>query len=50
MLQAASIYTQGDGGSWNDDEMLKVMVEVAKTSLQVLGSDLFKQLTERRLF
>lgn len=50
MLQAASIYTQGDGDSWNEDEMLKVMVEVAKTSLQVLGSDLFKQLTERRLF
>lgn len=49
MLQAASIYTQGDGGSWNEDEMLKVMVEVAKTSLQVLGSDLFKQLTEKRL-
>lgn len=49
MLQAASIYTQGDGDSWNEDEMLKVMVEVAKTSLQVLGSDLFKQLTERRL-
>lgn len=50
MLQAASIYTQGDGGSWNEDKMLKVMVEVAKTSLQVLGSDLFKQLTEKRLF
>lgn len=50
MLQAASIYTQGDGDSWNEDEMLKVMVEVAKTSLQVLGSDLFKQLTEKKLF
>lgn len=50
MLQAASIYTQGDGGSWNEDEMLKVMTEVAKTSLQILGSDLFKQLTEKRLF
>lgn len=50
MLQAASIYTQGDGGSWNENEMLKVMIEVAKTSLQILGSDLFKQLTEKRLF
>lgn len=50
MIQAASIYTQGDGGSWNEDEMLKVMIEVAKTSLQILGSDLFKQLTEKRLF
>lgn len=47
MLQAASIYTQGDGGSWNDDEMLKVMLDVAKTSLQVLGSDLFQQLTKK---
>lgn len=26
MLQATSIYTQGNGGSWNEDEMLKVML------------------------
>lgn len=45
MLQATSIYTQGNGGSWNEDEMLKVMLEISKTSLKVLASDLFKQLT-----
>lgn len=49
MLQAASIYTQGDGGRWNEDEMLEIMVEVAKTSLQVLGSDIFKQITEKKV-
>ncbi len=47
MLQAASIYTQGDGNSWKDEDMLKIMVEVSETSLQVLGSDLFKQLTQK---
>lgn len=45
MLQATSIYTQGDGDVWDKAEMLIVMVDVARTSLQVLGSDLFKQLT-----
>lgn len=45
MLQATSIYTQGNGGRWNEDEMLKVMLEISKTSLKVLASDLFKQLT-----
>lgn len=47
MLQAASIYTQGDGRSWNAVDMFHVMLEVATTSLQVLGSDLFKQLTSK---
>lgn len=47
MLQAASIYTQGDGSRWDEDKMLAVMVDIAKTSLQVLGSDLFKQLTTK---
>lgn len=45
MLQATSIYTQGDGDRWDKEEMLLVMLDVAKTSLQVLGSDLFKQIT-----
>lgn len=47
MLQAASIYTQGDGGSWSTQEMLGIMLEVARTSLRILGRDLFGQLTER---
>lgn len=45
MLQAASIYTQGNGGKWDKREMFNIMLEVAKTSLQVLGSDLFNQIT-----
>ncbi len=45
MLQAASIYTRGDGGRWSADEMLAVMLGIARTSLQILGRDLFKQLT-----
>lgn len=47
MLQAASIFTQGDGESWDAKKMFDVMLEISKTSLQVLGSDLFKQLTEK---
>lgn len=45
MLQAASIYTKGEGGHWNDDDMISVMLEVARTSLKMLGTDLFNQLT-----
>lgn len=46
MLQAASIYTKGDGGHWNDRDMIFVMLEVAKTSLKMLGTDLFEQLSK----
>ena len=47
MLQAASIYTHGDGKRWEEAEMFTVMLNIAETSLKVLGSDLFCQLTER---
>ena len=47
MLQAASIYTKGDGGHWNDKDMIMVMLDVARTSLKMLGSDLFEQLSQR---
>ena len=47
MLQATSIYTQGDGGRWDKKRMFDIMLEISKTSLQVLGSDLFKQLTKK---
>lgn len=47
MLQAASIYTQGDGARWNPTKMLNIMLDVCHTSLQVLGSDLFMQITRR---
>lgn len=45
MLQAASIFTQGTGEEWDKKDMLKIMLEVSKTSLKVLGSDLFNQIT-----
>ncbi|GAA7847604.1 hypothetical protein JP0246_14270 [Helicobacter pylori] len=44
MLQAISIYTQGDGQRWNLNKMFEVMFEVARTSLKVLGSSLFNQI------
>lgn len=45
MLQAASIYSQGRGERWDTREMHEVMLEISKTSLKALGSDLFIQLT-----
>ncbi len=47
MLQATSIYTQGDGREWDGKCMFDIMMEIAKTSLQVMGSDLFQQLTKK---
>lgn len=47
MLQAASIYTQGNGGHWEDANMLSIMLEIAKTSIRILATDLFKQLTKK---
>ena len=47
MLQAASIYTKGDGGHWNDKDMIMIMLEIARTSLKMLGSDIFEQLTKK---
>ena len=47
MLQAASIYTQGNGERWKVDKMLKIMLDISKTSLQMLGRDLFSQLTKK---
>ena len=46
MLQATSIYTQGNGEKWDSEEMFDIMVEVSKTSLKVLGSEIFKQITK----
>ena len=46
MLQAASIYTQGDGGHWKAKDVFEIMLEIAKTSLKVLGCDIFNQLTQ----
>lgn len=46
MLQAASIYTQRDGEHWSDEEMITIMLEIAKTSLRLIGKDLIKQITD----
>jgi type II restriction enzyme len=48
MLQATSIYTQGKGERWNPEDIQQVMLDIAKTSLKVLGSDLFNQLTHSK--
>lgn len=47
MLQAASIYTQGNGERWKVDKMLEIMLDISRTSLQMLGRDLFAQLTKK---
>lgn len=46
MLQATSIFTQGDGQSWDKNRMFKIMLDIARTSLKILGRDLFNQLTK----
>lgn len=48
MLQATSIYTQGKGEKWDTKEMFDIMVEISKTSLRILGSDLFNQITKSK--
>lgn len=48
MLQAASIYTKGEGGHWNDEDMIAIMLAVSRTSLKMLGTDLFEQLTSSK--
>ncbi len=47
MLQATSIYSQGNGGKWDVKNMFDIMKEVSKTSLQILGSDIFNQITKK---
>ncbi len=42
MLQATSIFTQGDGEKWDPEEMLGIMLDVAKTSINILSNDLPK--------
>lgn len=48
MLQATSIYTQGNGERWHVDKMFDIMLEISKTSLQVLGSKIFNQITKSK--
>lgn len=46
MLQATSIYTQGNGEAWDVKEMSEIMIAVSRTALKELGSDIFTQLTK----
>lgn len=48
MLQAASIYAQGAGEKWDTKQMFDIMMEISKTSLQVLGSEIFNQITKSK--
>ena len=47
MLQAASIYSQGSGEKWDSKLMLDIMLGVSITSLNVMGRDLFNQITKK---
>lgn len=47
MLQAASIFTQGNGGKWDVEKMFDIMIEVSKSSLRTLGGALFNQITNK---
>ncbi|MGP1391867.1 MAG: EcoRI family type II restriction endonuclease [Vibrio diabolicus] len=40
MLQAASIYTQGNGDSWKPEDMMEIMYDIARTSLNVMVKEL----------
>lgn len=46
MLQTASIYTKNNGEHWDNQDMIMIMLEIAKTSLKMLGTDLFEQLSK----
>ena len=48
MLQATSIYTQGNGERWNAEKMLEIMLDISRTSLKMLGSDLSKQRAQKK--
>ena len=42
-LPAASIYTQCDGEHWDDNEMIEIMLDIARTSLYAIRNDLSEQ-------
>lgn len=45
MLQAASMYTTGNGEKWEIGDMLNIMIDVSESSLRYLASDIFNQIT-----
>ncbi|WP_081310245.1 EcoRI family type II restriction endonuclease [Microcystis aeruginosa] len=48
MLQATSIYTQENGEKWDLKKMFDIMLEISKTSLKVLGSEIFNQINKSK--
>lgn len=44
MLQAASMYTTGNGEVWEAGDMLNIMIDISETSIHCLARDIFKQL------
>lgn len=44
MLQAASIFTQGNGDHWNEISLCEIMIDLAETAIKCLTTDLFNQL------
>ncbi len=48
MLQATSIYTQGKGEKWDTKQMFDIMLDISKTSLEVLRNDLLNQITKNK--
>lgn len=48
MLQATSIYTQGDGEKLDVKKMFDIMTDISKTSLKTLGSEIFNQITKSK--
>ncbi len=47
MLQATSIYTQGDGDKWDVKKMFDIMTDISRTSLKTLGREIFNQITKK---
>lgn len=47
MFQSASIYTKGNGEKWNNKEMFDIMLDISKTSLDILKSDLSNQINTK---
>lgn len=48
MLQATSIYTQGDGEKWDAKNMFDIMTDISRTSLKTLGREIFNQITKSK--
>ena len=49
MLQATSIYTQGNGENWDAEKMFEIMIDISITSLNILGSEIFNQITNNKI-